>query len=522
MVNLNGTLQIAHYKVNSVLKKDDHSAVYLAEDIKSGEIVILKTLKTDGLPDPSIITRFKRESRLLESLSHPGIISAIDSGSHENLLYITFEYFESKNLRTLLQEGIKGNESRFLIVKQLFSALKNAHENKIVHRDLKPENILIAEDGHLKIGDFGLATGGSENFVTSQFSVVGTPGYMSPEQILGQKLTIKSDLFSAGIVIYELFDGKNPFIGKDVNETLNNIINFTDESLNEKCESFPQEIVPILKILLKKNEPERDDSVYSLVEKLPGENIYYSPNRRIKIKKSYIYASLFLMLFISTVFLLNNIFKVEESDNNNQVVNKFINHDSSLSMINLEELESAENFPLETNTAVNNTKLDEIENNKVEKLDNISAPEINHIKLNGELSVDCLPWATVYIDSMKYETTPLKENISLPVGSHKVRLINPGYPVYVTEVNIKEGVVTRLKVNLESMVGYLDCKIFPWGEIYINGEYKGATPLNRPLILNPGDYKVLLKNKEYPDAHFSVKILQNETYVLKHNFNKIN
>jgi len=520
MMNISESIQLAHFKVKSVLKKDDHSAVYLADDLKSGEIVILKTLKIDGLPDPSIIARFKRESKLLQTLNHPGIISAIESGSHENFLYISFEYFESKNLRTILNDGIKGNDDRFLIVKQFFSALKYAHENSIVHRDIKPENIFIANDGHLKIGDFGLATGGSENFVTAQFSVVGTPGYMSPEQILGHKLTAKSDLFSAGIVVYEVFKGKNPFIGQDVNETLNNIINFTDESLLEEFKSFPLEIIPILKATLKKEVSERDDSVYSLAEKLPGENKFYSRRSSKKIKMNYFYAAVIISMIVFAVYYFNQNLFWMNLKNNSELPEKVVQDDTS-SLVFSDKLNSID-LPGAENTKVESPIQNEADKIKEVNSEIISTKSQVVEKSFGKLFVDCLPWATIYVDSLKYETTPLRENIQLSTGKYKVSLINPGYPVYSTEVKIEEGVVTKLKVNLESMVGYLDCKIHPWGEIFIDGEFKGETPLGKPIKLNPGEYKVLLKSKGYPDTVLSVKILQNETSILKYNFKNFN
>ena len=190
------------FEVIDTLKKDSHTSVYLANHIYLGKKIILKTLNTNELADKTILDRFKREAQILARLDHPNLIKVLDFGTYSEYFYISFEYFESDNLRKVIQRNNLSNESKINLVIQLLKALNIAHQNQIVHRDIKPENILVNSNLELKIADFGLALVKNEHILTQKSSIVGTPGYMSPEQIRGEDLISQTDLFSAGIVIY--------------------------------------------------------------------------------------------------------------------------------------------------------------------------------------------------------------------------------------------------------------------------------------------------------------------------------
>ena len=506
-------------------KKDDHSSVYLAEDIKNGKKVILKILNTLNLADDSILQRFKREAKVLLNIDHPNIIKVLDFGTYNNFFYTSFEYFESQNLRHYIREdSLTSDEKRNLII-QLFTGIGFAHKNNIIHRDIKPENILVSDSHKLKIVDFGLALSMNDNFVTSQFHIVGTPTYMSPEQICGEKLTIQSDLFSAGIVAYELYTGTNPFLGNDVNETLNNIISFEEEKLSVLTSQLPPDLVNLVRGLLQREQSKRIDTAETALKILinsDAEIKYNTISRRIMRNKTVILVS--VMVLSVLIFMIKFYYNYSHTNSNLQ---------QSVQPSGIMPSASGTTGQFNTNipAEVKETKKEDIKpivesppivdkNLSADK--SAKSVQNNSIKRTGSFFVECLPWAYVYIDSMKVDITPLKSNILLDEGEHQVRLYNPNYPMYSRKIVISGSTLTNMKINLDTLFGYLDCKVFPWCEIYVDGKLKGQTPLQAPVRLNPGEHQIMLKNPEFSPVEYKIKINQNQTYSMKYNFKNVN
>jgi len=257
MNDLNQEILFKKFKLIKCYKKDEHSAVYLANHIYLEKQVFLKVLNTKTIPDSKAVNRFKREAKILAQLEHPNIIKVFDFGMYKEFFYISFEYFESSNLREYLTNKETTESVKKDIFIQLTKGLSFIHQKKVLHRDIKPENILINRNNIVKLTDFGLAQDFLDNVVTQKYSVVGTPAYMSPEQIQGEELTIQSDLFSLGITLYELLSGKNPFLGRDINETINNIISYDDNNISDFFDGFSIEFNKILIGLLSANPKKR-------------------------------------------------------------------------------------------------------------------------------------------------------------------------------------------------------------------------------------------------------------------------
>jgi len=506
------------FRIIQCLKKDSSTAVYLADHIYLGRKIILKTLDNNSLSDRAMIERFKREAKILASLDHPNIIKVFDFGTWNNFFYISFEYFPSQNLRILTQPGALKNPQKEALVVQIARALAAAHQNRIIHRDLKPENILVDDNQNLKIADFGLAFLSDESGLTAPASIVGTPAYMSPEQIRGESLTPQSDLFSCGVIICELYTGKNPFLGKDTGETLNNILNCDYTRIGGQLQDLPEKIQKLIAQLILPEPKRRLASARQILEILGVKEDFtvktiqtvpqvYRTHRRIwLIPVSAVSSAMVIILIILIAINPNNltsIWQVPDSSKISETVSQ-----------QAENIILPEPYP-ETPQITKDLAYEDKSIEKDIKADNSRFLPFN---TNGELNIVCYPWAYIYIDSVKADSTPIKNNIELSPGSHKLQLIHPEYPPFQTNIAIEAGKITTFMINLDTLVGYLDCRIFPWGEVYINNQLRGQTPLNKPLNLAPGKYSLLIKNFNYGEYTEQIEIQRHDTLYYKFSF----
>jgi predicted Ser/Thr protein kinase len=220
----NGRLrQLGRYRIVREIGRGAMGVVYLATDPVIGRSVALKTLAYPPDLDESgraeRFERFAREAKAAGNLSHPGLVTVYDAGRDEaeGLCYLAMEYVAGRTLKEALAETGGLPADRVLdVVLQLSQALEHAHDRGVVHRDLKPANILLGEDGSVKIADFGVARM-ERSDLTRDGASVGSPAYMSPEQVRGQPVDRRSDLFSLGVVLYEMLTGRRPFAGPDAN-----------------------------------------------------------------------------------------------------------------------------------------------------------------------------------------------------------------------------------------------------------------------------------------------------------------
>lgn len=209
-----GHLLSERYRIKERIGGGGMANVYLARDIILERDVAIKVLRPEFANDPEFIERFDREAQAATSLSHPNIVNIYDVGDEEEILYIVMEYVDGLTLKEyIIENGPIPVEQALNIMEQLTSAIHHAHVNGLVHRDIKPQNILIDRRGKIKITDFGIAIALSATALTQTNSVLGSVHYLSPEQARGGKATKKSDIYSLGIVFYELLTGKVPFSG---------------------------------------------------------------------------------------------------------------------------------------------------------------------------------------------------------------------------------------------------------------------------------------------------------------------
>ncbi|MGA2810432.1 MAG: serine/threonine-protein kinase [Candidatus Acidiferrum sp.] len=218
------------YEIVGEVGRGAMGVVYKAMDPVIGRTVAVKTIRLSeagtGLTRPELLTRFQTEARAAGLLTHPNIVVVYDAGEEDGLYYITMEMVEGKSMQALLDEGQRFSLPRVLrIMEQTCSALQFAHERHVVHRDIKPANLMLTADDTVKVTDFGTAKILQFGTVQQTTHVMGTPSYMSPEQVKGRAVDGRSDIFSLGVMLYEMVTSEKPFPGQSITTVIYKIVN---------------------------------------------------------------------------------------------------------------------------------------------------------------------------------------------------------------------------------------------------------------------------------------------------------
>ena len=250
------------YEILSRVGGGGMALVYKAHDVLLNRNVAVKVLRQQFVHDEEFIRRFHREAQSATSLAHPNIVSIYDVGEEDSIYYIVMEYVEGQTLKQYIQQQLSLHvEDAINIMKQLTSAISHAHQNHIVHRDIKPHNILIDREGNVKITDFGIAMAMSATSITQTNSVLGSVHYLSPEQARGGMANRKSDIYSLGIVMFELLTGRLPFSGESAVSIALKHLQSETPSLRRWNPKIPQSVENIVLKATAKDPFHRYDSV---------------------------------------------------------------------------------------------------------------------------------------------------------------------------------------------------------------------------------------------------------------------
>lgn len=275
-------MDFAHFQFNPEtdrLGEGALSEVYKAEDTKLGRIVALKILRAHAEIDPQADTRFQREAKHTSSLVHKNITTIYEYGEFERTPYIAMEFLEGRTLDKIVKERLLGYEECLRIASQLIAALSVVHDAGLIHRDLKPGNVLLQHDGTLKLLDFGIARAKDESAITQHGMLVGTVLYMSPEQVRGEDLDYRSDIFSLGALLYQVMTGVLPFPGESFPEVCMAILDGKLVRPDQVRQGFPKLLEEFLLHCMDplpekrfENAREAGGSLATIADKLTGTN----------------------------------------------------------------------------------------------------------------------------------------------------------------------------------------------------------------------------------------------------------
>ncbi|TET63575.1 MAG: PEGA domain-containing protein, partial [Candidatus Stahlbacteria bacterium] len=274
---------IKNFEIKELIATGGMAAIYKAVQVSLDRVVAVKILHGHLAQDKNFITRFEREAKAAANLKHENIVNIIDYGEAEDVYFIAMEYVEGKSLKDLIN-SIKfvPHDIALAIAHEISQGLNHAHKKGVVHRDIKPANILISYDGMVKIADFGLAQAQDLTSITITGSIVGTPAYMSPEQAAGKKVDHRTDIFSSGVVIYEMITGVKPFRGENYSSVIHEILTVKPPKPADANPVITREVNDIIEKMLEKNLDKRYQHISEVCEDISS----YSRRKNIEISRN--------------------------------------------------------------------------------------------------------------------------------------------------------------------------------------------------------------------------------------------
>ncbi|MEW6654982.1 MAG: protein kinase, partial [Bacteroidota bacterium] len=399
--------------------------------------------------------------------------------------------------------------------------------SQIIHRDIKPENIFVDNSLNLKIGDFGLALSQEDNFVTNPYSIVGTPSYMSPEQVRGSKLNAQSDLFSAGVVLYEMYAGKNPLLKENVSLTLNEIMAFDEDIISKGLNEQEQEIKDVIFHLIRKSVKDRYSTALEALNDLgvsiEQPTLVIKSDERLSAKtRLKPMAAIASLALIVITFLLLKIFDSTAHDATQNTAFR----DTTTQQNTKPTAVELHNNKEKTDTAnLNRPMIDDqktINENAVqtEQKPNMQEPQPGKTAANGWLRVRAVVGTRVIIDGESYPEA-LSKIIYLPEGEYTVKFENDDFPSYTEKVKIDAKQETLLRADFNNLVAFVTFDVRPEAQIYIDGSKRGeCPPVLRMIPLKPGVRRITLRNSNSKDVDTTINVNKGDTLIFSYKFKK--
>ncbi|MGC8652368.1 MAG: protein kinase domain-containing protein [Candidatus Kryptoniota bacterium] len=502
------------------------ASVFKAHQTALGRTVLLKILHKHLLWNKDLVLRFTREARACAMLKSENIVQIYSLTEIDGAPAIVMEFVEGKSLADLLSEVTKQDEEfATKIAKNVLTALDYAHQHGVVHRDIKPANILIDANGAIKVTDFGLATMIDTPAITVEGSLVGTPAYMSPEQARGELVDGRADLFSLGVTLIEVLTGEKIFATNSYAECIGKILHFEIGQLDFLKGKCSEGMFNFITKLMNPDREMRFQSAKEALEFLDSLNKFgkesvlrVTPNSMTK--KTY---TIIFMTFVTFLLLLLAVFLMFKRSH--QVITlKSANSRTQTSSVDSIVKNPNKSLPvvsgnIQSPHVVGSKSVKNEIASTVQKIDT-SVSSVNFVNPvdSGYISIACIPWARIYVDEEYAGTTPIAGTVKIPAGRHSVTFSNPLFVPITKNVLVEPKSLTTVDANFYDNAGYIFVNALPWGEVYVDDQYRDTTPLRSPLVVSAGIRRIRVHNPSYGDVIKAVNVAKGDTLKLVVNF----
>ncbi|MBN2012089.1 serine/threonine protein kinase [candidate division KSB1 bacterium] len=540
---------IGKYQLIAELHRGPITTVYKAFQPALNRIVLLKQLNPDLIADTELTRRFRDEGLMLASISHANVLSIFDAEVQDDVPFLVMEFIEGQTLAEHLEvHGPVPVDVAVDILSQLSAGLQALHRCGICHRDIKPDNILISPDGRVKLADLGFAG------VAATQHIQGTPPYMTPETVQSGISDERSDLFSVGVVCYEMLTGENPFAADTIEAIFKRIINVEPLSVKNSRDDVPSTLLEIVERLLQKQPDQRLQSPGEILSELrlllqqlerfdvkaywdspeQYQPIVFSENevtplgetpvvpQTRKSKVLYIVVGVVAVAIISAVWFMKQssvgekLVSMSEQTFEKPLVpvdsNKAPSADENIVSINTAKLNQqtqvAEKKPeivarvtdkpgtAKTILAIDTSRLVALDSTVINKI---------------EVEIETDPRAWVLMNGDTLGIAPVSINLNKDVAEITVSLLCPGFPTIEKTLHTRALVENMWFVSLWQEVGYLQVDVQPWGEIWIDGDSLDVTPVSQPIRLAQGSHSLTIRHPHLPARMETIHITAGDT-----------
>lgn len=507
----------SEYIIRSTLNESSTTTVHTAFHPALNRTVLLKILHKHLSADKEFVDRFVREARACALLRSEHIVQVYDLTEYDGAPAIVMEYVDGPSLKTIIEEqGPRPFDFVRRTAIHILRALHVAHGQGIIHRDVKPGNILLTPSGILKITDFGLATIPQSPTITSDGAILGTPAYMSPEQIHAERLDAQTDLFSLGVTLIETITGKRLFDGESYAECIKKIMLFKgDISLSENTD-IPPEFRQFLERLvapdLNKRYSSAEEALSALGDQQPVQLTARERSNASGLRgRRGMIAAAFLTLVIACLIFF------------------FVSHRAGNSIVSVPRTDSSTAVRQPLTPPISSSLRKEKDSAEMEK-----TPEKEnrvHLQMpaqttsidadSGFIRVVSTPWAKVYLNNQYVGVTPIARPLKVKAGPCVVTFNNPSFSPIVKNVTVLGSEDLLVEADFMASSGFLLVQAIPWAEIYVDDQYRETTPL-KPMLISIGNHKVHFHNPVFHDIVREVTVLVHDTARLSISFPREN